>query len=115
MATADWASMIARPVAQPNAVDTFNRVQTAGIDAATRMQAMNKEAYAQAVSMTVEALVAKSIDDRGNFDPKTYAMLARKRVSCVTPVETRLKRLYRAPAAVLAAESRVRRGLAEDE
>ncbi|MFP5429763.1 MAG: methyltransferase domain-containing protein [Gammaproteobacteria bacterium] len=45
----------------------------------------------------------------------TYALLARKRVSCVTPVETRLKRLYRAPAAVLAAESRARRGLAEDE
>lgn len=78
MATADWASMIARPVAQPNAVDTFNRAQAAGIDAATRMQAMNKEAYAQAVNMTVEALVAKSIDDRGNFDPKTYAMLARQ-------------------------------------
>lgn len=44
-----------------------------------------------------------------------YALLARKRVSCITPVETRLKRLYRAPAAVLAAESRVRRGLADDE
>lgn len=45
----------------------------------------------------------------------TYALLARKRVSCITPVETRLMRMYRAPAAILAAESRVRRGLADDE
>ena len=44
-----------------------------------------------------------------------YAVLARKRVSCITPIETRLKRLYRAPAAVLATESRARRGLADDE
>ncbi len=44
-----------------------------------------------------------------------YAVLARKRVSCITPIETRLKRLYRAPAPVLATESRARRGLADEE
>jgi SAM-dependent methyltransferase len=44
-----------------------------------------------------------------------YAVLARKRVSCITPVEPRLKRLYRAPAAILATESRARRGLVDDE
>lgn len=78
MATADWASMLARPSAQPNAVSSFARGQNDQLDANTKLQAQNKEAFQQAVSMTVEALVAKSIDDRGNFDPETYAMLARQ-------------------------------------
>ncbi|HEX6591917.1 MAG TPA: methyltransferase domain-containing protein [Moraxellaceae bacterium] len=39
----------------------------------------------------------------------SYALLARKRVSCITPIETRRRRSYPAPAPVLATEARVRR------
>lgn len=44
-----------------------------------------------------------------------YVLLARKRVSCITPVETRLKRLYQAPTPVLATEARARRDIPDDE
>lgn len=40
-----------------------------------------------------------------------YILLARKRVSCLTPVSMRRRRLYPAPAPVLATEARVRRWL----
>lgn len=39
----------------------------------------------------------------------SYVLLARKRVSCLTPVEMRRRRLYRAPAPVLVTEARMRR------
>lgn len=44
-----------------------------------------------------------------------YVLLARKRVSCITPIETRMKRLYQAPAPVLATEARARRQIPDDE
>lgn len=44
-----------------------------------------------------------------------YVLLARKRVSCITPVETRVKRSYQAPAPVLVAEARARRQIPDDE
>jgi hypothetical protein len=78
MATADWASMLARPAAQPNAVDAFSRGQNAQLDANSKLQSQNKEAFQQALTQTVEALMSKSIDDRGNPDYKTFAMLARQ-------------------------------------
>ncbi len=38
-----------------------------------------------------------------------YALLARKRVSCITPIDTRRRGAYPAPAPVLLTEARVRR------
>lgn len=44
-----------------------------------------------------------------------YALLARKRVSCITPIETRRRGAYPAPAPVLLTEARVRRWMMDQE
>lgn len=44
-----------------------------------------------------------------------YVLLARKRVSCLTPVEMRRQRLLPTPAPVLATEARVRRWMMDNE
>jgi SAM-dependent methyltransferase len=44
-----------------------------------------------------------------------YVLLARKRVSCLTPVDMRRHRLLPAPAPMLATEARVRRWMMENE
>lgn len=44
-----------------------------------------------------------------------YVLLARKRVSCLTPVDMRRRRLVPAPAPVLATEARVRRWMMEND
>lgn len=45
----------------------------------------------------------------------SYVLLARKRVSCLTPVEMRRRSLYPAPAPVLLTEARVRRWMMESD
>lgn len=42
-----------------------------------------------------------------------YALLARKRVSCITPIDTRRRGAYPAPAPVLLTEARVRRWMTD--
>lgn len=45
----------------------------------------------------------------------SYILLARKRVSCLTPVEMRRRTLYPAPAPLLVTEARVRRWMMEND
>ncbi|MDP2227132.1 MAG: methyltransferase domain-containing protein [Moraxellaceae bacterium] len=45
----------------------------------------------------------------------SYALLARKRLSCITPIEPRLRRRFASPAPVLVTEARSRRVLPDEE
>lgn len=45
----------------------------------------------------------------------SYALLARKRLSCITPIEPRLRRRFATPAPVLVTEARARRVLPDEE
>ncbi len=59
----------------------------------------------------LEALGRRWWSQRG----ASYALLARKRVSCVTPIEPRRRQRFTAPAPVLVTEARLRRVLPDKE